>query len=201
MPKTTIESTASGDFSFTEIENSRKADDDSFSMQFTEETESWKINHSGSNEWVWLRNLGGYTLTTSSKTPDEVFANSNVLTYDTLNIGSNPIRTLQNDATWFEKRWDLDSYNYFKASQYRQSGTSGTGINANAQLQFGGGNSTSGLSVSVYGVDLLIAVNHATMESRMIWIAYLNNTGSNMNRSVQSSAQLTGYLSLAKFMN
>lgn len=178
-----------------------KATDDSFSMSFTEDMEQWKVNQSGAtDEWVWLRNLGGYTLTTSSKTPSEVFANSNVLTYDTLNIGSNPIRTLQNDATWFEKRWDLDSYNYFTASQYRQSGTSGIGINANAQLQFGGGTSWSGLSVNVYGVDLLIAVNHATMESRIVWIAYFNNTGSSMNRTVQSSAQSNGYISLSKFM-
>ena len=177
-----------------------KATDDSFSMSFTENLESWKINHSGSDEWVWLRNLGDYTLTTSSKTPDEVFANSNVLTYDTLNIGSNPIRTLQDDATWFEKRWNLDNNNYFTASQYRQSGTSGTGVNFQSNFQFGGGSDTIGLAVSVYGVDLLIAVNHATMQTRMIWIAYLNNTGSSMNKSLQSSAQSSGYLSLSKFM-
>ncbi|MCR5475516.1 MAG: hypothetical protein K6F28_09995 [Lachnospiraceae bacterium] len=168
-------------------------------FDFTDDVESWKVNRSGAvDEWVWLRNLGDYTLTTSSKTPSEVFANTSVLTTDTLNYGNNPVRILQDTATYFENTWNLDSMSYISARPYY---TSAKGLHSTMSLQLGGGYSASyNYSYDCFGIDFLIAVNHATMEARVIWLLFRTQAHTAIEKYVQSSASQSEYFSLSKFM-
>lgn len=199
MPQTTIESTASGDFSFTEIDNSRKADDDSFSMSFTEETSGWKINHSGADEWVWLTSLAGKTLCQITASPTDVF-NSSDTYYITPSMvvshGNNPLYFERNNHEKITKRWDLDESNSLILS-------CGVAQDWTGQWNFiFGGNSSQSFANGLYGGDVLVAVNHATMQARVVIIAYTNGGHTIIQRAISSNSSgnmNTAYYSLSKF--
>lgn len=172
-------------------------------FDFTDSIQNvWKVNRdSAVDEWVWLRNLGDYTITTSSKTPAEVFASTGVLTADTLNYGNNPARKLQDTNGYFKNVWTLDTANYISAEpQGSWSSTSWYGIKSNMSLQFGGGYGYTGYALACYGIDFLIAVNYATMQARTIWILFTNAAHTNMTILVQNSGNQQEYFSLSQFM-
>lgn len=169
-------------------------------FEFTDIDRSWKINRSGAvDEWVWVRNLGGFTLTTSSKTPTEVFGSTSLLTYDTLNFGDNPVRKLQETVEYFENTWSLDYTNSIIASPYNPN--TANGLKGTMNMQFGGGHTTTqNFAYNCYGIDLLIAVNHATMQARALWLLFRTQNYQAIEKYLQGSANQSEYLSLAQFM-
>ena len=202
MPQTTIESTASGDFSFTEIETSRKADDDSFNMQFTEEASSVKLSDSSAvDEWIWLTSLGSYTLSTSSKTPTEYF-NASQVNASLITPGNNPIRTLNSSAIEYSKEWDLDSETKITLKNYSVASGNARGITGTVKGFCYSYSNPADTSNNNYGGDILIAVNHKQCKARMSFVAFRTSDGQGTSQNqTNTGEQIFLYVALKKFMN
>lgn len=202
MPQTTMETELSGDFEFTETETSRKHDDDSMLMQFTEEASSLKISDSSAvDEWVWLSSLGGYTLSTSSKTPTEFF-NSSTADMTLVTPGNNPIRTVHNTPDEYSKEWTLDNENKIRISNYSVASGNARGIMPSINFFCYSWSSYTDTTRNNYGCDILIAVNHKQMKARICFVSfkYVGGGGTD-NVKTDPGEQMMIYVALKKFMS
>ena len=203
MPQTIMETELSGDFEFVEIDNSRNADDDSISMQFTEEASSLKLSDSSAaDEWVWLTRLGNYTLSTSSKTPEQYF-NVSTVDYTLITQGNNPIITANQSPIEYSKEWNLDDENKITVTNFSVVSGNARGINCGINgFCYSWANYTD-TTRDNFGCDMLIAVNHKQMKARASFISfkYLGGASGTDNSSINTGEQLMLYVALKKFIN
>ena len=195
-PNAKEEYDASGLFDFEEEITTRKNDVDSFSMDFVESESSFKVGDSSSTDaWVWLTSFLDKTLSTSTVDPSSL-SNGTGVNISTISHGNNPITTWNETAVDFTAEWKPNDYIGFKAKPYNNVKGINVKYSSNEPKVYNSTNQS--VSSTCYGVDLLIAVNHAQHLAYVFFYPIYNKTGS--NNIVRIGGDLMTYVAIKKYL-